>query len=37
VEVFRAVLPWMAVTIVMLILVTYVPELSLFLPRLIMG
>jgi len=37
VEVFRAVLPWMAVTIVMLLLVTYVPELSLFLPRLIMG
>ncbi len=36
-EVFRAVLPWMCVTIVVLILVTYIPELSLFLPRLIMG
>ena len=35
-EVFRAVLPWMSVTIITLLLITYVPELSLFLPRLIL-
>ncbi len=34
-EVFRAVLPWMTVTIATLLLVTYVPEISLFLPNLI--
>jgi C4-dicarboxylate transporter DctM subunit len=34
-EVFKAVLPWMSVTIAVLLLVTYVPELSLFLPNLI--
>lgn len=36
VEVFRAALPWMAVTVVMLLLVTYVPSLSLYLPNLLM-
>lgn len=35
-EVFRAVLPWMCVTILTLILVTYVPEISLFLPNLML-
>jgi C4-dicarboxylate transporter DctM subunit len=34
-EVFRAVLPWMLVTFVTLGLVTYIPEISLFLPHLI--
>jgi len=34
-EVFKAVLPWMIVTIVTLGLVTYVPEISLFLPNLV--
>jgi C4-dicarboxylate transporter DctM subunit len=34
-EVFMAVLPWMMVTIATLLLVTYVPEISLFLPNLI--
>jgi C4-dicarboxylate transporter, DctM subunit len=34
-EVFKAVLPWMCVTIVMLFLVTYVPQISLFLPHLV--
>lgn len=34
-EVFKAVLPWMTVTIATLLLITYVPEISLFLPRLI--
>lgn len=33
-DVFRSVLPWMCVTIVTLILVTYVPAISLFLPNL---
>jgi C4-dicarboxylate transporter DctM subunit len=33
-EVFMAVLPWMLVTVATLILVTYVPEISLFLPNL---
>lgn len=37
IEVFRGVVPWMFVTIVVLILVTYIPELSLFLPRLVVG
>jgi C4-dicarboxylate transporter DctM subunit len=37
VEVFRAALPWMAVTVAMLLLVTYVPSLSLYLPNLILG
>ncbi len=37
VEVFRAVVPWSCVTLVVLVLITYVPELSLFLPRLVMG
>jgi C4-dicarboxylate transporter DctM subunit len=34
-EVFRAVLPWMLVTFVTLGLITYIPEISLFLPHLI--
>jgi C4-dicarboxylate transporter DctM subunit len=34
VSVFRATIPWMVATIFTLLLVTYVPELSLFLPRL---
>jgi C4-dicarboxylate transporter DctM subunit len=36
-EVFRAVLPWTIVTVITLLLVTYVPEISLFLPRLLFG
>jgi C4-dicarboxylate transporter DctM subunit len=36
-EVFRAVLPWMSVTVATLLLVTYVPQISLFLPNLIFG
>lgn len=36
-EVFRAVLPWMIVTVTMLLLVTYVPVISLWLPNLIFG
>jgi C4-dicarboxylate transporter DctM subunit len=36
-EVFLATLPWMSVTVVTLLLVTYVPELSLWLPRLLFG
>jgi C4-dicarboxylate transporter DctM subunit len=36
-EVFYAVLPWMCVTVATLLLVTYVPEISLFLPRLLFG
>lgn len=35
VEVFKAALPWMAVTVAMLLLVTYVPSLSLYLPNVI--
>jgi hypothetical protein len=31
------VLPWMCVTVVTLLLVTYVPEISLSLPRLLFG
>lgn len=37
IEVFRATLPWMIVTVIMLILVTYVPAISLFLPGLMFG
>lgn len=36
-EVFKAVLPWLCVTIATLILITYVPQISLFLPNLIFG
>ena len=36
-EVFYAVLPWMCVTVATLLLVTYIPEISLFLPRLLLG
>ncbi len=36
-EVFKAVLPWTTVTVITLVLVTYVPEISLFLPRLLFG
>ena len=36
-QVFYAVLPWMCVTVATLLLVTYVPEISLFLPRLLLG
>jgi C4-dicarboxylate transporter DctM subunit len=36
-EVFLATLPWMSVTVATLLLVTYVPELSLWLPRLLFG
>ena len=36
-EVFLACLPWMTVTVATLLLVTYVPELSLWLPRLVFG
>ena len=32
-----ATLPWMVVTVLTLLLVTYVPELSLWLPRLVFG
>lgn len=34
-EVFKATIPWMAVTVAVLLLVTYVPQISLFLPNLI--
>jgi C4-dicarboxylate transporter DctM subunit len=34
-EVFKAALPWMSVTVVILLLITYVPAISLFLPGLI--
>lgn len=36
-DVFRAALPWMLVTIAVLLLVTYVPAISLFLPSLMFG
>lgn len=36
-EVFKGVLPWMMVTIATLVLITYVPEVSLYLPHLILG
>lgn len=35
-QVFKAALPWMLVTFIMLMLVTYIPSLSLFLPNLFM-
>jgi C4-dicarboxylate transporter DctM subunit len=35
-QVFKAALPWMSVTLVMLLLVTYIPSLSLYLPNLLM-
>ncbi len=34
-EVFRAAIPWMAVTVTMLLIVTYVPQVSLYLPALL--
>jgi C4-dicarboxylate transporter DctM subunit len=37
VEVFKGALPWMAVTVFVLMLVTFIPEISLFLPELIYG
>jgi len=37
VEVFKGALPWMAVTIFVLMLVTFVPEISLYLPNLVYG
>lgn len=36
-EVFYGALPWMAVTIIVLMLVTFVPELSLYLPNAVLG
>lgn len=36
-EVFKGALPWMAVTVLVLFLVTFVPELSLYLPELVFG
>jgi C4-dicarboxylate transporter DctM subunit len=36
-EVFMAALPWLCVTVAVLLLVTYVPELSLFLPNYVFG
>ncbi len=36
-EVFRGALPWMAVTVAVLLLVTFVPELSLWLPQWFFG
>ncbi len=36
-EVFRGALPWMIVTVIVLMLVTFVPQLSLFLPTLAYG
>ena len=36
-EVFHGALPWMVVTLAVLMLVTFVPELSLFLPGLVFG
>lgn len=36
-EAFRGALPWMAVTVAVLMLVTFVPALSLFLPNLVYG
>jgi C4-dicarboxylate transporter, DctM subunit len=34
-QVVRAALPWLSVLLVFLVIVTYVPQLSLFLPRLL--
>ena len=36
-EVFRAALPWMVVTLALLLITTYVPAISLFLPSLMFG
>ncbi len=36
-EVFKAAIPWMTVTVIMLLLVTYIPSLSTFLPNLLYG
>lgn len=36
-EVFKGTLPWMSVTFMVLMLVTFVPELSLYLPELVFG
>ena len=37
VQVSRAALPWLSVLLVFLIMVTYIPQISLFLPNLMMG
>ena len=37
VQVTRAALPWLSVLLVFLIMVTYIPQISLFLPELMMG
>ena len=37
VQVTRAALPWLTVLLVFLIMVTYIPQISLFLPELMMG
>ena len=36
-EVFRGALPWMVVTVIVLMLVTFLPQLSLYLPNLVFG
>jgi C4-dicarboxylate transporter, DctM subunit len=33
-EVFRAVMPWLWITVLMLLIITYVPAISTFLPSL---
>ena len=37
VQVTRAALPWLSVLLVFLVMVTYIPQISLFLPNLMMG
>ena len=37
VQVARAALPWLMVLLVFLVMVTYIPQISLFLPDLVMG
>ena len=37
VQVTRAALPWLTVLLVFLVMVTYIPQISLFLPDLVMG
>ena len=37
VQVTRAALPWLTVLLVFLVMVTYIPQISLFLPNLVMG
>jgi C4-dicarboxylate transporter, DctM subunit len=37
VQVTRAALPWLAVLLVFLVMVTYIPQISLFLPDLMFG